>query len=126
LNKNVWKSFTGEHINKKRNILRKNLNKDQIIEYDLLRNLSEKLIMDNYERNPTFRRITKTGAGYSISRTCYQNKADCNWNINININNNETILSCSKKCDHKKNVSIYFGKVGFCNINYFNRHSLLL
>jgi hypothetical protein len=39
--------------------MRKTLKKDQIVEFDLIKNLSEKLIIDNYDRNPTFDYIKK-------------------------------------------------------------------
>ena len=95
LNKNVWKSFKSENISQQRSralsktnghFLRKTLNKEQIVEYDLIKELSKKLIIDNYGRNPTFRKIAKTSIGYTITRTCrIKQKVDCRWNININI-----------------------------------------
>ena len=65
MKKIVWKSFKCENFNKassrsvsKTNgqIKRTTLNKEQIVEYDLIK----KLFIDNYGRNPTFRYITKT------------------------------------------------------------------
>jgi hypothetical protein len=59
LNKNVWKSYKSKNISQKSNralskttglILRKTLNNDQIVEYDLIKELSKKLIIDNYMR----------------------------------------------------------------------------
>jgi hypothetical protein len=44
LNKNIWKSFKSNHISKSGQIIRKTLNKEQNIEYDLIKKLSEKLI----------------------------------------------------------------------------------
>jgi hypothetical protein len=115
LNKNVWKSFKSENFIRESKvrafsktiseIIRKTLNQEQIVEYDLIKTLSEKLIFDNYGRNPTFRYITKTSIGYSITRTCnIKQKVDCRWNININIDANEAILSCNKECQHKNPI----------------------
>ena len=53
-------------------ILRKNLNKDQNDEYELLKNISEKLIVDNYHRNPIFQIIIKTSIGYTVTRRCHK------------------------------------------------------
>jgi hypothetical protein len=56
LNKNVWKSFKNENFIRKSkkassitygHILRKTLNKEQIVEFDLIKKLSEKFIIDN-------------------------------------------------------------------------------
>ena len=114
LNKNVWKSYKSENISQNSSralpktngqILRKTLNNDQIVEYDLIKELSKKLIIDNYGRNPTFRKIAKTSIGYTITRTCViKQKFDCRWNININMNTNEAILSCSKECQHENPI----------------------
>jgi hypothetical protein len=114
LNQNVWKSFKCENINKggsrpvlifNGQIMRKTLNQEQAVEYDFIKKLSEKLIFDNYGRNPTFRCITKTSIGYSITRTCnIKQKVNCRWNININIDTNEAILSCNKECQHKNPI----------------------
>jgi len=114
LNKNVWKSYKSKNISQKSNralskttglILRKTLNNDQIVEYDLIKELSKKLIIDNYGRNPTFRKIAKTSIGYTITRTCrIKQKVDCRWNININIDTNEAFLSCNKECQHENPI----------------------
>ncbi len=102
MDKDTWKSFTSENIRKNSHlkiILRKTLNQDQIVEFDMVRNLSEKLIIDNYDRNPAFDCIKKTLNGYVIHRRCrLKNKHLCGWNININTN--EAILSCSRECEH--------------------------
>jgi hypothetical protein len=101
LNKNIWKSLTGDKIRSNNVIISKNLTVDQSAEYDLLKKLSEQLIINNYDRNPTFNRITKTSIGYRINRVCPKKKTLCSWNININVNTNEAILSCSNKdCKH--------------------------
>ena len=86
-------------------ILRKTLNKDQIAEYDLLKNISEKLLADNYHRNPMFQFLIKTRIGYTIARYCrLKNKIYCRWNIYINIEKNEAFLSCNKECEHKNPI----------------------
>jgi len=106
LNKNVWKSFIGENIDKAGKIFRKTLNNDQIVEYDLIKNLSEKLIIDNYDTNPKFHYIRKSGIGYNIYKFCsLKSKKFCRWIINININTNEAILSCNKQCGHKNSIN---------------------
>jgi hypothetical protein len=114
LNKNVWKSYKSENISQQSNralsktyghILRKTLNNDQIVEYDLIKKLSEKFIIDNYDRNPTFRKISKTSIGYTITRSCVmKQKVDCRWKININMDTNEVILSCSKECQDENPI----------------------
>jgi hypothetical protein len=50
--------------------LLKTLNKDQIIEYELIRNLSEKLIIEYYDRNTSFELMIKTSIGYTVLRSC--------------------------------------------------------
>ncbi len=114
MNKNVWKSFKSENFTRQSDtaisksngqIVGKTLNQEQIVEYDLIKTLSEKLIFDNYGTNPTFRYITKTKIGYTITRICKpKQKVDCCWNININIDTNEAILSCNKECQHKNPI----------------------
>jgi len=114
LNKNVWKSLKCENFtrqsdtaNSKSNgqIVRKTLKNDQIVEYDFIKKLSEKLIIDNYGRNPTFQNITKTKIGYTITRTCKpKQKFNCRWNIYIKIDTNEAILTCNKECQHKNPI----------------------
>jgi hypothetical protein len=114
LNKNVWKSYKSENISQNSSgalpktngqILRKTLNKEQIVEYDLIKELSEKFIIDNYNRNPTFKKISKTSIGYTITRSCViKQKVDCSWTILINMNTNEVILSCSKECQHENPI----------------------
>ena len=114
MKKIVWKSFKCENFNKassrsvsKTNgqIKRTTLNKEQIVEYDLIKNLSEKLIIDNYCRNPTFRHITKTKIGYTITRVCKMKQITCTrWNIYINIDTDEAILTCDKECQHKNTI----------------------
>jgi hypothetical protein len=101
LNKNVWKNYKNENFSQQSNsassktyghILRKTLNNDQIVEYDLIKELSKKLIIDNYGRNPNFRKISKTSIGYTITRSCVmKQKVDCSWTILINIDTNEVI-----------------------------------
>ena len=81
------------------------MNKDQIAEYDLLRNISEKLLADNYHRNPIFQCLIKMSSGYSIQRYCFfKCKRMCRWTININIIVNEAIVSCNKECEHKNPI----------------------
>jgi hypothetical protein len=114
LNKNIWKSYKSENISQNSSralsktnghISRKTLNNDQIVEYDLIKELSKNLIIDNYDRNPTFLKISKTSIGYTITRSCImKQKFDCRWNININIDTNEAILSCNKECQHKNPI----------------------
>ncbi len=94
LNKNIWKSFKSNHTHSNGKIIRKNLIKDQNDENDLIKKLSEKLIADNFHRNPTFNHILKTSNGYTITRLCkIKHKVDCKWNIYINIDKNECLLS---------------------------------
>ncbi len=112
LNKNIWKSFKKENFQKDRDfsrtygrIIRKTLNKEQAVENDFIKKLSEKLIINKYGRNPTFRYIAKTKIGYTITRICKpKQKFNCRWNININIDTNEAILSCNKECQHKNPI----------------------
>jgi len=111
---NFWKSFKSENFNNESNrallktngrIIRKTLNKEQTVEYDLIKKLSEKLIIDNYGRNPTFRYIAKTSIGYTITRTCKPKQIICSsWNIYIKIDTNEAILTCNKECQHKNPI----------------------
>jgi hypothetical protein len=101
MDKNIWESFKDENFDGKKGIRRKTLKKDQIIEFDLIKNLSEKLIIDNFNRNPTFKQIRKTVNGYIISRQCYlKSKFLCGWSINLNIKTNEALLSCGRVCEH--------------------------
>jgi hypothetical protein len=95
---NTWLSFKINQL-----IQRKNLsNKDQIKEYDMLKKLSEQLLVNNFRRNPTTFKIKKSNWGYSIFKFCsVKNKLECRFNVNININTNEATLSCDKKCLHK-------------------------
>ena len=82
---------------------------EQNVEFDLIKNLSEKLIVDNYNRNPAFLFIKKTKIGYSITRICKAKQiVYCNWIIHINIDTNEAILSCNKECEHKNPIK-YIG-----------------
>jgi hypothetical protein len=112
LNKNVWKSLKSENFQKDRvfsrtngKIVRKTLNKEQAVEYELIKTLSVKLIIDNYGRNPTFQNITKTKIGYTITRFCKpKQKVDCSWNIYIKIDTNETIITFNKECQHKNPI----------------------
>jgi len=94
LNQNVWKSFKCENINKggsrpvlifNGQIMRKTLNQEQAVEYDFIKKLSEKLIFDNYGRNPTFRCITKTSIGYSLMRLFYHAIKNVSIKIQSNI-----------------------------------------
>jgi hypothetical protein len=97
LNKNVWKSFINNHINISGCILRKSLNKDQNVEYNLLKSLSKKLIIDNYNRDSSISCIKKKKNGYFISRRCYKKQIIyCTWNININIKKNEASITYNK------------------------------
>jgi len=101
LNKNVFKSFESNQMSKNAIILRKTLSKDQNVEYDLIKNLSEKLIVNNYKKNPKFIQIRKRIHGYTIYRRCCEKQiCYCIWSININIDTNEVILSCNKECQH--------------------------
>jgi hypothetical protein len=101
MDKNIWKSFKDENFDSRKGIRRKTLKKDQIIEFDLIKNLSEKLIIGNFNRNPTFKQIRKTFNGYFIQRRCYlKSKYLCGWSINLNINTNEALLSCGRVCEH--------------------------
>jgi hypothetical protein len=105
LNKNIWNSFKRNHTHSNGNIIRKALNRDQNDEYDLIKKLSEKLIVDNYHRNPTFEYITKRKFGYNITRKCRTKRIIyCRWNIDINMNTNEAILSCNKQCQHENPI----------------------
>lgn len=91
LDTNIWNCLPKGTVN------RKNIKN----EFEIIKNLSEHLIVDNFNRNPTFHRIRKTINGYSIDRHCYtKGKSACYWIININLNNNEATLSCSKNCLH--------------------------
>jgi hypothetical protein len=105
LNKNIWKNFEHNGILKK-----KDLNTEEKEEYDKIKKLSEQLIIDNFNRNPTFLYIAKTCNGYTIARICpILRKQDCLWYIKINLNTNKAILTCNKDCHHtnpKKNKSI--------------------
>ena len=97
MNKNVWKSFISNHINRNGCILRKTLNKDQNVEYNLLKSLSKKLIIDNYNRNSSISYIKKKKNGYNILRRCLKKQiCYCRWSIKINIDTNKVILSCKK------------------------------
>jgi len=72
------------------------LDKNQNSEYDLVKNISENLIFDNYNRNTIFKRIAKTSIGFNIPRMFkIKQKKYWRWNIHININidTNETIIS---------------------------------
>ena len=100
LNKNVWKSFKRNGV-----LLKKNLNMEQIKEHDKIKKLSELVIMDNFDRNPTFLHIYKTNNGYSVSKQCsFKNKKECNWTFKINIKSNEAIIACDKNCQHKNPI----------------------
>lgn len=91
LDKNIWNCLPKGTVN------RENIKN----EFEIIKNLSEHLIVDNFNRNPTFHRIRKTINGYSIDRHCYtKGKSACYWIININLNKNEATLSCSKNCLH--------------------------
>ena len=90
----------------------KNLNTEYSKEYEIIKNLSGQLIIDNYKRNPTFGHIRRTTTGYYIERCCYiQGKHTCYWRNVINMNTNEVTLSCNKDCTHtdlKKKKSLKF------------------
>jgi hypothetical protein len=77
------------------------LNEEQKAEYDLIKNLSEQLIFENYKRYPSFSRITKTSFGYTIGRRCSKDrKFKCSWSVRIHINTNEATISCNENCEH--------------------------
>ena len=98
LNKNVWNS-----IQTYKGILSVNkLTQEQVNEYESVKKLSEKLICDNFNRNPTFNQVRKTITGYSVSKCCYvKRKQNCFWTVNININLNEATILYDKECPHK-------------------------
>jgi hypothetical protein len=127
LNENIWKSFKSENFNRAISktcgeISRKLLNKEQIDEYDLLKSLSEKFIIDKYDRNPTFRVILKTKIGYTITRNCILKcKPFCKWNIYMNIDTNEAILTCDKECNHENRLKKRQGS--FLFINFLQTYS---
>jgi hypothetical protein len=110
LSKNFWKSLKSNHIYKNGYIIRKTFNKEQNNEYDLIKKLSEKFIVDNYHRNPTFHHISKTSNGYAITKHCeIKQKVNCIWNIYISIDKNEAILTCNKEFEHiKSSIKVYF------------------
>jgi hypothetical protein len=96
LSKQVWKSFSNQ-------IQKINLNNDQNKEYELIKELTKQLIFNNFKRNPTLKRISKTMLGYNITRYCYvKEKTSCLWNISVNIFSNEAIISCNKECKHER------------------------
>ena len=106
INKNIWKSFNELNHSV---IVRKLLTNEQSIEYEVIKNLSKQLIIDNYNINPTFKSVCKTKIGYSIYRQCLiGNKKVCHWKISIDINTNKVVISCNKHCLHiqkdKKNI----------------------
>jgi len=106
LDKNIWKNIPRGII------YLKNLNTEHSKEYEIIKNLSGQLIIDNYKRNPTFGHIRRTTTGYYIERCCYiQGKHTCYWRNDINMNTNEVTLSCNKDCPHtdlKKKKSLKF------------------
>jgi hypothetical protein len=96
LSKQVWKSFSNQ-------ILKINLKNDQIKEYESIKELTKQLIFDNFKRNPTLKRVSKTMLGYNITRYCYvKERTTCLWNISLNIFSNEAIISCNKDCKHER------------------------
>jgi ribosomal protein L33 len=98
LNKNQWKNIENNHQSY---ISRKDLNKDETKEYDIIKSLSGQLVYVNFKRYPAFHRIQKTVNGYYVSRRCNsKNNCCCFWAININIKTNEAKLSCKKNCPH--------------------------
>jgi hypothetical protein len=98
LNKNIWKNIQNNHQSY---ISRKDLNKDETKEYDIIRSLSEQLIYVNFKRCPAFHRIQKNINGYYVSRRCNSKKnCCCFWAVNINIETNQAKLSCKKNCPH--------------------------
>ena len=112
LNTNIWSSLNNYNGIV---IAQKVLNYEQLVEFDKIKNLTEQLIIDNYNRNPIFNHLKKTSNGYSVYRRCFsQSKHNtCNWYINIDINRNEAIVSLSSNdCTHniaKKKTSLIFG-----------------
>ena len=106
MSKNVWQSFTNQQIDKNSRILDKKINKlDQKVEHNLLRKLSENLIIENCEINPSFRHIRKISSGYSLNSRCLiKGIYHCAWTINLNIQTNEAFLSYPKKCTHKNQI----------------------
>ena len=57
LNKNQWKNIENNHQSY---ISRKDLNKDETKEYDIIKSLSGQLVYVNFKRYPAFHRIQKT------------------------------------------------------------------
>ena len=97
--KNIWKSFkkmkfTDQlYVKYFKCLSRNNLKKNQIKEYDLIDNLSKRLIIDNYNRTTKLLDIKNTSQGYSIDRRSGK-KENCKWNINIDLNTNEATITC--------------------------------
>ena len=118
LNKNIWKSIKNNIQN--RYISKKDLNKKQNREYDIIKNIAQKLIIDNFSRNPPFSYIRKSPNGFKINFRCFfQYKRVCNWNVNIDINTKESIISCDSECKHenpnrKKSKHFLFIAIFFC------------
>jgi hypothetical protein len=101
LNKKIWENIS----NTNNYIVQKTLNNDQSAEYNLLKNLSDELMIANYKRNPIFNSIRKTCSGYTLYRHCiFQSKHTCTWIIKININTNEAKISCQEECNHEANL----------------------
>jgi hypothetical protein len=98
LNKNEWKMFKNS---RSCFLFKKGFNKRQIEEDEIIKKLSEQLIVDNYNRNPTYTKTIKSPNGYKIQRRCcFKNQHLCKWPINIDRNINEANLSCDSQCNH--------------------------
>ena len=66
---------------------------------------SEKLIVDNFHRNPTFQHVSKTSTGYSIQRYwCKEKVKVCDWVVYISMDTNVAKLTCNKVCKHKNPI----------------------
>lgn len=95
MNRKIWQSF----FNNIKSISKKDLNKEQIIEFNLIKSISEKLLISNLNRSPTFEHIYKTVDGYSVFRVCQLD--NCFWTVHINIINSLVTITCNKDCQHK-------------------------
>ena len=101
LNKTIWNNFINSfNFSIKKNHLS---DKEEIKELNSIKTISEELLVSNFNRNPTFRKIQKTFNGYVIFKRCKIKRISyCSWKIQININTNEVIISYNKDCQHTK------------------------
>jgi hypothetical protein len=99
IDEKIWQEIKN---NEKGSYINNNtLSGEQKAEYDLIKNLSQQLIFENYKRYPAFSRITKTSFGYKIGRRCSKDKKfTCTWTVKIYINTKEVTISCNKNCEH--------------------------